>query len=125
MHKVTEPTSRALFAVMLPTRTLSKIRHWTEFGRQRPTSKEPAGETNAPFAGRLIVVVFNVYIPDEMIAGIFTDINVFNVAKLGELFKHFHVKVFQRLLLLFIRHLVGLQLTGIGSPARTLIKIGK
>jgi len=110
---------------VLTTRALSKVSHRRKLGRQGAASIEAAGESGAGLGRAGIVVKLDVHIANQVITRVFTHVDGFHIAKLGQLFPQINVELFQMIPLFFGRHCRHATIIGARIPLGTLIQVGQ
>lgn len=108
MHEIAVTASRADGLVVLSAASFSEVGDWRELADEGPPGVEPAPQSLQGFVGVLLVCELDVDVADHVVAQIFANVQLFDLAVLGQLFEHFLVKVvelFLDLLLVELRRI--------------------
>lgn len=95
MHKVAVTATVASSLIKLAASRLPKISHGRELAHKWPACIETAVQSLLRRRSVFLVFVLGIYVADEVVAQVITYIELFQLAKLAQLFKNLFVKILE------------------------------
>ena len=125
MHEVAVPTTVATVFLILPASRFSKISDRREVGNNRSTRVESSLKCTQSCFSLLFLLEVDIDIAHHVISQIVTDIEAFNLPKLGELLEYVLIEIFKMFLDFFRVDWLALAVYAGGDHVRSLVHIGE